>query len=104
MPESPRWLVKAGRDEEARDILGRLRSEGDPEGERAAAEYADIVGIVQLEKEHAKQNSYFSMFFGLGQFPCSCSVIPADWMGVGGGDLHIARRIELSIWLQIVQE
>ncbi|KAI0321931.1 general substrate transporter [Amylostereum chailletii] len=87
MPESPRWLVKAGRDAEAREILGRLRAEGDPEGERAVAEYEDIVGIVQLEKEHAKNNTYFSMFFG-----------------INGGDLHIARRVQLSIWLQIVQE
>jgi hypothetical protein len=64
MPESPRWLVKVGRDAEAREILGRLRSEGDAHGAAATAEYDDIVGIVKLEKQHSKRNSYWSMFWG----------------------------------------
>ncbi|KAH8092159.1 general substrate transporter [Cristinia sonorae] len=88
MPESPRWLVKMGRHEEAREILGRLRSEdGNPEAPRAVAEYEDIVTAVVLEKEHTKRNSYISMFLGRND-----------------GNLHIARRVQLSIWLQIVQE
>ena len=87
MPESPRWLLKAGRNEEAREILGRLRSNGDPEGEAATAEYDDIVGIVELEKAHSERNSYWNMFFSIGD-----------------GDLHISRRINLAVWLQILQE
>ena len=78
-----------GRVEEAREILGRLRSEdGSIEAPQAQREYEDIVATVTLEKEHAKRNSYISMFFGLND----------------DGDLHIARRVQLSIWLQIVQE
>lgn len=88
MLESPRWLLKMGRRDEARTILGRLRSEdGDPEAPQALAEYEDIVAVIALEKEHSKRNTYFSMFFGLHD-----------------GDLHIARRVQLSIWLQIIQE
>ena len=86
--ESPRWLIKMGRVDEARKILGRLRSEdGSVEAPQAQREYEDIVATVALEKEHAKRNSYFSMFFGLHD-----------------GGMHIARRVQLSIWLQIVQE
>ena len=77
-----------GRNEEAKAILGRLRSEdGDPENADATAEYEDIIAVVALEQEHSKRNSYISMFFGLHD-----------------NGLHIARRVQLSIWLQIIQE
>ncbi|KDQ56003.1 hypothetical protein JAAARDRAFT_133067 [Jaapia argillacea MUCL 33604] len=91
MPESPRWLIKAGRPDEAKLILSRLRaginrSEDDSKA-RANAEFEDIVEVVALEKKHSNRNTYWSMFWGKGS-----------------GNLHIARRVQLNIWLQIVQE
>lgn len=77
-----------GRNAEAREILGRLRSDdGNVEEPRAVREYDEIVATVALEKEHASRNSYLGMFFGRND-----------------GGLHIARRVQLSVWLQIVQE
>ncbi|KAK6088361.1 hypothetical protein SCUP234_00849 [Seiridium cupressi] len=86
-PESPRWLVKAGRDEEARYILRRLRGSTGDDAKRAELEYQDIRNIVELESKESSKNSYFHMFFG-----------------IGSGELHTARRVQLVIWLQVIQE
>lgn len=85
-PESPRWLTKVGRDEEARFILRRLRGT-DASGEsKALAEYQDIRNIVALEAKESSNNSYLHMLFG-----------------IGSGELHTGRRVQLVIWLQIIQ-
>ncbi|KAI0143507.1 general substrate transporter, partial [Xylariaceae sp. FL1272] len=86
-PESPRYLVKAERHEEAQFILRRLRGSTGEDLARAQAEYQDIRNVVQLENKESKQNSYFHMFFG-----------------IGSGSLHTGRRVQLVIWLQILQE
>ncbi|KAE9993632.1 hypothetical protein EG327_004153 [Venturia inaequalis] len=85
-PESPRWLVKADRDDEALYILRRLRGTRGADAGKAERELSDIRNIVDLEKTTAHGTTYYHMFTGRG-----------------AGKLHTARRVQLCIWLQILQ-
>jgi hypothetical protein len=86
-PESPRYLVKAGRDEEAQYILRRLRGSMGDDLVRANIEYQEIRNVIGKESQESSKTSYMHMFFG-----------------IGSGDLHTGRRVQLVIWLQILQE
>ncbi|KAI0196483.1 general substrate transporter [Astrocystis sublimbata] len=86
-PESPRYLAKAGRDAEAQYVLRRLRGSTGDDAVRANIELQEIRNVIALEKQESTKTSYYHMLFG-----------------IGSGRLHIARRVQLVIWLQILQE
>ena len=85
LPESPRWLIKVGRNEEALEVITVLRGDGNPNAPGVQEEYNGIVAGVELEKRHAKRNSFYAMLFGR-----HC------------GDLHFARRVQIAMWIPIL--
>ena len=80
-PESPRWLMKVGREEEARNVLQATR-DGD-----VRHELKEIKKVVKFELETSTANHYWAMLF------------PKDKYSRG-----LRWRVFLAVWLQIMQE
>lgn len=61
LPESPRWLVAHGRNEEAYGLLAKYHAEGDVNSELVKAEFAEIEKTLELEKEN-NEHSWSAIF------------------------------------------
>jgi hypothetical protein len=79
--------MKVGRDDEARYILGRLRGTQGEDAVNAEAEFNEIKEVAEEQKTGTIPTSYWALITGRGT-----------------GDLHLGRRTQLVIWLQIIQE
>ena len=80
-PESPRWLMKMGREEEARSVL-RATREGDIEHELKG-----IQKVVRFELETSTSNHYWAMIWPKDKY-----------------SRQLRWRVVLAVWLQIMQE
>lgn len=84
-PESPRWLLKHNREEQAIRVLAALRGDGDRNHPNVLHELKEIRETLRIEEAQGGEPSFYNMLFEKDE-------------------MNIPRRVHMTVWLQILQQ
>ena len=87
IPESPRWLIDKGREEEGLKVIAKWHCNGDVDEPLVHFEYNEIKEALRLEKEANATSSYKSLFTSRGNLRRMRIIIAiaffSQWSGNG---------------------
>ncbi|CDH51916.1 mfs monosaccharide [Lichtheimia corymbifera JMRC:FSU:9682] len=84
-PESPRWLLKHNREEQAIQVLAALRGDGDRNHPNVLHELKEIRETLRIEEAQGGEPSFYKMLFEKDE-------------------MNIPRRVHMTVWIQIMQQ
>lgn len=94
-PESPRWLVSVGRQEEARSILTKYHAGGDINSPLVAYEFEEITRTLEIEKETLDNVSYLDLFKTKGRRHRSMISITLGIFAQWNGGMYLRSTLNL---------
>jgi len=98
LPESPRWLAKKDRWEEAHQVLANVHAKGDREAPFVLAELQDIREMCEFERAHADA-SYLELFKGNMIYRTHVGMFTQIWSQLTGKlitSYHVKQRLTSS--------
>ncbi|WVQ93819.1 hypothetical protein IAU59_000897 [Kwoniella sp. CBS 9459] len=97
IPESPRWLIDHGKDEQAIRVITKHHCGGNPDDPLLAFEYNEIKEALRLEKLANKSSTYLSLFKTKGNLKRMRVIIAIAFFSQWSGNGIVSYYLNLAL-------